>query len=57
MAHRIVPASDVMLDPIEYRDIHLASCRYRKQELACSTCYELVERAARFEAKLLAEAA
>jgi hypothetical protein len=31
----------------EYRDIHLASCRYRRQGLACSTCTELADRAER----------
>lgn len=42
MAHRIVAP-----DPIAYRDIHLASCRYRKQGLVCGTCSELAERAQR----------
>jgi len=31
----------------EYRDIHLAACRYRRQGLVCSTCTELSERAER----------
>jgi len=31
----------------EYRDIHVAACRYRAQGLACSTCSDLAERAAR----------
>ena len=31
----------------EYRDIHLAACRYRRQGLCCSTCTDLSERAER----------
>jgi hypothetical protein len=31
----------------EYRDIHLAACRYRAQGLVCSTCSDVVERAER----------
>lgn len=31
----------------EARDIHLAVCRARRQGLVCSTCCELVVRAAR----------
>jgi hypothetical protein len=38
VAHRIVP------DPRELRDIHAATCRPRRQGLACSTCSELLER-------------
>lgn len=41
VAHLSVP------DPIEYRDIHLSSCRWRRQGVVCSTCTELVERADR----------
>jgi hypothetical protein len=32
---------------IERRDIHLATCRARRQQLVCSTCCELIERADR----------
>lgn len=45
---------------LEYRDIHLAACRYRAQGLVCSTCAELSERAERIirrTAVLLAEVA
>lgn len=31
----------------EYAGIHRSACRYRAQGLACSTCSELDERAAR----------
>ena len=31
----------------EYRDIHVAACRNRRQGLVCSTCSELTERAER----------
>lgn len=44
----------------EYRDIHLAVCRSRRQGLCCSTCTELSERAERVlrrAAAQLAEAA
>lgn len=50
MAHRILaPAA-------ERAAIHAAVCRYRRQGLACSTCCELAERAAR-AAFVLREAA
>lgn len=39
------------IDRIEQRDIHLASCRARRQGLVCSTCVAVVERAARIEIK------
>jgi len=32
---------------IEYRDIHQATCKPRRQGLACSTCSALAERASR----------
>ena len=50
MAHRIVP------DHAELAAIHAAACRYRRQGLACSTCCELAERAARYAPALLAVA-
>ena len=31
----------------EYRDTHLAICRYRRQGIVCSTCSDVVERAQR----------
>lgn len=43
--------SDAARAAVEYRDIHLVSCRYRRQGLVCSTCSELVDRAARLEAR------
>ena len=51
MAHRIVP------DHAELAAIHASACRYRRQGLVCSTCYELAERAARRATVQLAEAA
>ena len=39
----------------EYRDIHLAACRYRRQGLICSTCTEVVERAERLAARVPVE--
>lgn len=44
MTHRIVAAATVAA---ERRDIHNAVCRYRRAGLACGTCSELAERAAR----------
>lgn len=44
----------------EYREIHFAVCRYRRQQLVCSTCTTLserAERAIRRAAAQLAEAA
>jgi hypothetical protein len=41
MAHRILPPA------VERFEIHAAVCRDRRQGLACSTCCELAERAAR----------
>jgi hypothetical protein len=35
----------------ELARIHEATCRARRQGLACSTCSELVDRAARLEAR------
>jgi hypothetical protein len=32
---------------IDYRDIHLTVCRARRSGLACGTCSEFIERAAR----------
>lgn len=32
---------------IEAHEIHAAACRYRRQELRCSTCSDLAERAIR----------
>jgi hypothetical protein len=32
---------------LELRDIHEAVCRARRQQLCCSTCCQLAERAAR----------
>jgi hypothetical protein len=54
MTHRILPPA------VEYRDIHLAVCRYRAQGLVCSTCTDLTERAERLAirtAALIGEAA
>lgn len=34
-------------DPVEYRDIHVTVCRYRRQGLVCSTCTAVIERAER----------
>jgi hypothetical protein len=42
---------------IESALIHAAVCRYRRQELCCSTCTELDERAERAVARLAAEIA
>lgn len=50
MAPRIVP------DYRELAAIHAASCRYRKQALACSTCSGLDERAARAVSTLVESA-
>jgi hypothetical protein len=50
MAHRILPPA------VERFEIHAAACRYRRQGLACSTCCELAERAARYAPALLAVA-
>ena len=44
MAQTIVAAARAAA---EYRDIHLAACRYRAQGLVCSTCSDLSERAER----------
>jgi hypothetical protein len=46
MAQTIV-APAVARAAIEYRDVHLAVCRYRARGLVCSTCAELVDRADR----------
>lgn len=35
----------------EYAEIHRATCRARRQNLICSTCFELDGRAARLEAR------
>ena len=51
MAHRIVP-----LDHAELAAIHASACRYRRQGLACSTCCDLAERAARCAVRLQAAA-
>ena len=32
---------------VEAHLIHRSACRYRRQQLACSTCSDLAERAAR----------
>lgn len=37
---------------VEYRDIHLAVCRYRRQGLCCSTCDDLAERVERLAARV-----
>ena len=37
---------------VEYAAIHAAVCRYRRQDLVCSTCVETAERAARVLARL-----
>jgi hypothetical protein len=42
---------------IESALIHAAVCRYRRQQLVCSTCTELSERAERAVARLAAEIA
>jgi hypothetical protein len=39
------PRPTVAEQAIEFRDIHLAVCRYRAQGLVCSTCADLAERA------------
>ncbi len=39
MAHRILPPA------VERFEIHNAVCRARRQNLACSTCSDLYERA------------
>jgi hypothetical protein len=44
MASSIVAAARAAA---EYRDIHLAACRYRAQGLVCSTCFDVAERAER----------
>jgi hypothetical protein len=49
MAQPIVAPADRARAAAEYRDIHLAACRYRRQGLVCSTCSDLSERAARAE--------
>jgi hypothetical protein len=49
MAHPIVARA------VEYRDIHLAVCRYRKQGLVCSTCSDLTERAERLARRFAAQ--
>jgi hypothetical protein len=55
MAQTIVAAARAAA---EYRDIHLAACRYRRQGSCCSTCSALSERAERLAARLrVAEAA
>jgi hypothetical protein len=46
MASSIVTA-DSARAAAEYRDIHLAACRYRAQGLVCSACSDVVERAER----------
>jgi hypothetical protein len=45
MAHLSYPAR--VAAAIESAEIHLASCRYRRQNLVCSACSDLVERANR----------
>ena len=51
MAHTVSPPRPTVAEraarAIEYRDIHLAACRYRRQALVCSTCSDVVERAER----------
>lgn len=39
--------SPTVVRAVEYRDIHLAACRHRRQGLVCSTCCEVIERAER----------
>lgn len=39
--------SDIVARTAEYRDIHLAVCRARRQGLCCSVCTALSERAER----------
>jgi len=39
---------------VEYRDIHLAVCRYRRQGLCCSTCSDLTERVERIARRVVA---
>jgi hypothetical protein len=36
----------------EYAAIHHATCRYRRQQLVCSTCTDLAERAARLAVRV-----
>lgn len=47
LAALIDPAVQRAIAAIEYRDIHIASCRYRRQRLVCSTCSDLILRAQR----------
>ena len=53
MTHRIVPPIDRATAAAEYRDIHFAVCRYRRQGLVCSNCSDLAERAVRASASVL----
>jgi hypothetical protein len=39
MAHRILPPA------VEHYEIHVAVCRARRQNLSCSTCSDLYDRA------------
>ena len=48
-------APSIVAAAIEYRDIHEAACRYRRQGLVCSTCTELAERAERAIARAAAQ--
>ena len=50
-------ASTIVADAAEYRDIHLSICRYRAQNLRCSTCSDLSERAERIARRYAAQLA
>ena len=47
MAHQHTPESRASA-AADYRDAHLSVCRYRAQNLVCSTCSDVTERAQRF---------
>jgi hypothetical protein len=57
MASTIVASTTVTVAraAVEYRDIHLAACRHRRQGLVCSTCAEVSERADRAIARVAVE--